>query len=90
MVKNICQESQPMDNPLFRNVPRVGFLSLSEKVKLLPLIPTSASRLLLSKTNELLCGREALHILLHFPAKYFQNAMIQWPASDKVDEFHGH
>jgi hypothetical protein len=42
------------------------FFFFKKKVKLLPLVLTSASRLGLLKASELLCDEEALHILLPF------------------------
>jgi hypothetical protein len=67
----------------------VGFLFLSEKVKLLPLVRIPALRLVLLKASELLYDRGAVHILLPFLTKCFENVMIQRPASDKVDDFYG-
>jgi hypothetical protein len=67
MVKNICQGAKPWIKSSLSESSKSGFPFSFRKVKLLPLVPTSASRIFLSKASELLCGREALHILLPFP-----------------------
>jgi len=72
MVKNICQVSQPMDKILsFKVFQEWVFFFFQKKMKILPLLRINTSGLVLLKASELLCGREALHILLPFLDRIF-------------------